>query len=225
VSDLQVARKRYYEDFYATVPEALDSKPIHPGRAVLEVQKCLPKGVVMVRDGGAFSIWQKELLHVPMSENLMALKQGMLGTGLPYAMGAALAAQKDGRRVCLMTGDGAFGFYAMEIETAVRYQLPIVIVVGYDAGWSLEVPYYMHVVGRTFEVDHNSMRLDELAKTMGAHGEFCETAEQIVPAMRRAFDCGKPALVKIVIDRQVNAYQMPNTHIWTRWHGDKQVYG
>ncbi len=164
------------------------------------------------------------LLHHPISEHLMAMKQGMLGTGLPYANGAALAVAGTGRRVCLVTGDGSFGFYAMELETAVRHKLPVVIVVAYDGGWSLEVPYYLHVCGRAFEVDHEFIRLDELARTIGAHGEFCERAEQIAPALQRAFDSGRPALVQIVIDRSANAFEMPYTEIWTHWHADKVAY-
>jgi len=222
VAGLQEQRSRYYRELGQSV--ARDGKPVHPGRAMLEIQKSLPRDVVMVRDGGAISIWQKELLHHPISENLMAMKVGMLGTGLPYAMAAALAARKDGRRVCLITGDGAFGFYSMEVETAVRYELPVVIIVGYDAGWALEVPYYMHVVGRTFEVDHNFIRLDQWAQTMGAHGEFCDSPEQIAPAVQRAFESGKTALVQVVIDRQASAFEMPNTHLWTRWHADRSVY-
>ncbi len=222
VAALQAERGRYYRELGESLVR--DGTPIHPAHAVLEVQKTLPSDVVMVRDGGAISIWQKELLCHPISENLMAMKQGMLGTGMPYAMGAALAVRDDGRRVCLITGDGSFGFYAMELETAVRYGLPIVIVVAYDGGWALEVPYYLHVVGRTFEVDHGFIRLDEWAKTMGAHGEFCDSPEQIVPAMQRAFACGRPALVQLMVDRQAAAFEMPNTHLWTRWHADRSVY-
>lgn len=218
---LQKQRRAAYDALYAS---ATYVSPIHPGRAIIEVQRALPENVVVVRDGGAFSVWEMNLLHHPISAHLSACKQGMLGTGLPYALGAALAAQGDGRRVCLITGDGAFGFHPMELETAVRYSLPVVIVVGYDAGWSLEVPYYMHVCGRTFEVDHGFMRLDDLARTLGAHGEFCEHSEEIQPAMERAFSANKPALVQIVIDREINAYQMPHSHIWTRWHADKSVY-
>ncbi len=218
---LKAQRDSYYAALYATVS---DSSPVHPGKMMLEIQKELPDDVIMVRDGGAISIWQMHFLNHNMSEHLMAMKQGMLGTGLPYANAAALVAKNDGRRVCLITGDGAFGFFAMELETAVRYQLPVVIIVGYDAGWSLEVPYYMHVCGRTFEVDHQFIRLDEMAQTIGAHGEFCDRPEQIAPAVRRAFESGKPSLVQVVIDREVNAYQMPNVHLWTRWHADKSVY-
>jgi thiamine pyrophosphate-dependent acetolactate synthase large subunit-like protein len=96
--------------------------------------------------------------------------------------------------------------------------------VAYDAGWSLELPYYMHVCGRTFEIDHNFLRLDEIARTMGGHGEFCDKPEEIAPAVERAFASGKPAIVQVHIDREINAYHMPNSHVWTRWHADKAVY-
>ncbi|WP_415768983.1 thiamine pyrophosphate-binding protein [Pseudomonas sp. LB3P38] len=219
----QAERQSRYADFCAQVA-TISSTPIHPGRAVLEVQKTLPEDVVLIRDGGAFSIWMHNYIQHSLGGFMFAGKLGNLGTGLPYALGASLAEANADKRVCLITGDGAFGFYPMEFETAVRYQLPIVIVVGYDQGWSLEVPYYMHVCGRTFEVDHAFVRLDDMARAMGGHGEFCETSEQIAPAMERAFASGKPAIVQVVIDREVNAYQMPNTHLWTRWHADKAVY-
>ncbi|NLP64908.1 thiamine pyrophosphate-binding protein [Paraburkholderia sacchari] len=214
-------RRDYYRGLNANAP---DTKPIHPGRAIAELQSVLPAETIVVRDGGAFSIWLQNYLHHDIGGYIKAGKQGNLGTGVPYAIGVALAEQTRGRPVCLVTGDGSFGFYAMELETAVRYKLPMVIVVGYDAGWSLEVPYYMHVCGRTFEVDHNFVRLDDLARTLGAHGEFCESTDQIAPAIRRAFESGKPALVQIAIDRDANAFQMPNSHIWTKWHADKTAY-
>ncbi|WP_116366496.1 thiamine pyrophosphate-binding protein [Parahaliea mediterranea] len=217
----QQAREAHYRSLYSATT---DSQPIHPGRAIVEVQRALPEQAIIVRDGGAFKIWAMNLLHHPISENLAAIKQGMLGSGVPYGLGAALAARDDGRRVCVITGDGAFGFYPMELETAVRHNLPVVIVVGYDAGWSLEVPYYMQVCGRTFEVDHEFVRLDEMARTLGAHGEFCTRSDEIGPAMQRALAAQKPALVQIVIDRDINAYQMPNNGVWSSWHADKAVY-
>lgn len=223
VAALREQRTAYHEAFRAAYGQC-DDVPVHPGRMMLEIQKTLPQDVVWVRDGGAISIWQMHLLHHPISEHLMAMKQGMLGTGLPYANGAALAVAGSGRRVCLVTGDGSLGFYAMELETAVRYGLPVVIVVAYDGGWSLEVPYYLHVCGRTFEVDHEFVRLDELARTVGAHGEFCERAGEIAPALERAFASGRPALVQVVIDRAANAFEMPHPGIWTRWHADKVAY-
>jgi len=217
--------KEQHEEYVRSLhQQATGGSPVHAGRLVIEVQKALPEGAIWVRDGGAISVWQMNFLNHPISEELTAMKHGNLGTGMPYALAAALAAKKDGRRVLLMTGDGSFGFYFMEFETALRYDLPIVVVVAYDAGWSLELPYYMHVCGRTFEIDHSFIRLDEIARTMGGHGEFCDKPEEIAPAVERALASGKPAIVQVHIDRDINAYQMPNSHIWTRWHADKAVY-
>ncbi len=222
----QVAQwKDQHEEYIRSLYQsATGGSPVHAGRLVIEVQKALPEGAIWVRDGGAISVWQMNLLNHPISEELTAMKHGNLGTGMPYALAAAVAAKEDGRRVLLMTGDGSFGFYFMEFETALRYDLPIVVVVAYDAGWSLELPYYMHVCGRTFEIDHKFIRLDEIAKTMGGHGEFCDKPEEIAPAVERALASGKPAIVQVHIDREINAFQMPNSHVWTRWHADKAVY-
>jgi thiamine pyrophosphate-dependent acetolactate synthase large subunit-like protein len=223
------SRMKAWKDSHESYIQSLNQKatgvsPVHPGRLMVEVQKALPEDVIWVRDGGGISVWQMNMLNHPISEELTAMKHGNLGTGLPYALAAGLVAREDGRRVCLMTGDGSFGFYLMDFETAVRYELPVVIIVAYDAGWSLELPYYMHVCGRTFEIDHNFLRLDEIARTMGGHGEFCDKPEEIAPAVERAFASGKPAIVQVHIDREINAYHMPNSHVWTRWHADKAVY-
>lgn len=219
--------KGRHEDYVSSLGQSATMvSPVHPGRLMVELQKALPENVVYVRDGGAISVWQMNMLNHPISEELTAMKHGNLGTGLPYANAAAvaLAAQNDERRVVLVTGDGSFGFYLSEFETAVRYNLPVVAIVAYDQGWSLELPYYMHVCGRTFEIDHEHVRLDDIARTMGGHGEYCERPEEIAPAVERAFASGKPAIVQVRIDREINAFQMPNTHIWTRWHADKAQY-
>ncbi|HWI11784.1 MAG TPA: thiamine pyrophosphate-dependent enzyme, partial [Burkholderiaceae bacterium] len=217
----QQQRRERYRALFAEAP---DMKPIHSGRMMVEIQKALPDDVVIINGGGAVNLWTQYYQCHNIAGQLKSSKLGNLGTGVPYAMGAALALREAGNRVCVLGGDGGFGFYPMELETAVRYQLPIVVIVGYDAGWSLEVPYYTYLTGMTFEVDHNFMRLDELARTMGAHGEFCETTDQIAPAVRRAFASGKPALVQVVIDRATNAYKIPNLDQVSRFHADKQVY-
>jgi thiamine pyrophosphate-dependent acetolactate synthase large subunit-like protein len=205
------------------VAKTPDAEPIHPGRALLEIQKSLPEEVVWVRDGGAFNVWQMRHLRHNFGDVMSSSKMGMLGTGVPYGIGAQIAVG-DGRRVCVITGDGSFGFYAMEIETAVRYKLPIVIIVGYDQGWALEVPYYTHCFGETYEVDHEFVRLDKMAETLGAHGEFCDSPEQVAPAITRAFASAKPALVQIMIDRHADAYDAPMMDWAMRWHSDKEAY-
>lgn len=219
LSKWQEQRERIIDEF---AEKAVDMQPVHPGRLLLEAQKALPDETVIVSDGGSIALWQQRYLHSNHSNFLASLKMGMLGTGLPYAIGAQLAT-KD-KRVVLFTGDGAFGFYPMEFETAVRYNLPVVVVVAYDQGWALEVPYYQHCFGRTFEVDTEFVRMDRLAIEMGGHGEYCERTEDIQPAMERALASGKPALVQIFMDRRTSAYEAPHADLIYKWHGDKVAY-
>jgi acetolactate synthase I/II/III large subunit len=95
------ALKASHEDYIAGLAQqATGQSPVHPGRLVVEVQKTLPDQCIYVRDGGAISVWQMNLLNHPISEELTAMKHGNLGTGLPYALGAAIAARKTVERSC-----------------------------------------------------------------------------------------------------------------------------
>ncbi|MBW2942205.1 thiamine pyrophosphate-binding protein [Zhongshania aquimaris] len=219
---LAVWQEQRRDIFQGYIEAAKDITPVHPGRLILEAQKSIPDDAIIVSDGGSIFLWQQRYLNNKHSNFLATLKMGMLGVGLPYAIGAQLA--EPGKRVCLVTGDGAIGFYMMEFETAVRYQLPVVIVVAYDQGWALEVPYYEYRFGKTFEVDNEFVRMDRLAMEMGGHGEFCQTTDEIQPAMDRAFASGKPAIVQIVMDRRISAYEAPEADLIYKWHADKVAY-
>jgi len=108
--------------------------------------------------------------------------------------------------VLLITGDSAFGFHTMELETAVRHQLPIVTVINYDRGGGMELAVYKPYGGFD-ELTHAPVRFDEIARAMGAHGEYCEKSEEVAPAIARAFASGKPAVVQVVTDMKTNALE------------------
>jgi thiamine pyrophosphate-dependent acetolactate synthase large subunit-like protein len=201
---------------------APDTAPIHPGRAMLEIREALPDDAVIVRDGGCTSLWELAYFELRSNDYLWTSKFGHLGTGLPYAIGAQLCVGPE-RRVCLITGDSAFGFHVMELETAVRHRLPIVTVVNYDQGWGMELDAY-DARGGFDELRHAFVRLDDLARSMGAHGELCEKTEQIGPAIERALASGSPAVVQIVTDMEVNARQAPNWQEFASWYGFEGAY-
>jgi thiamine pyrophosphate-dependent acetolactate synthase large subunit-like protein len=201
---------------------APDTAPVHPGRAMLEVRAALPDDAVIVRDGGCTSLWELAYFELRCNDYLWTSKFGHLGTGLPYAIGAQLCVGPE-RRVCLITGDSAFGFHVMELETAVRHRLPIVTVVNYDQGWGMELDAY-DAQGGFDELRHAFVRLDDLARSMGAHGEFCEKTDQIGPAIERALASGKPAVVQVVTDMEVNARQAPNWQEFASWYGFEGAY-
>jgi thiamine pyrophosphate-dependent acetolactate synthase large subunit-like protein len=208
----QTARKALWDS-------AGDVEPIHPGRMIREVTALLPDDAVVVRDGGATALTEVHYHEMRSRDQLSTLHFGHLGTGLPYALGAQLAVGP-GRRVCLITGDSAFLFHIAELETAVRKQLPVVIIVNSDSAWGMERPgfYQEFGQGREVEVDWGKIRLDKIAEGFGAHGEYVQQTRDIRGAVERAFAAGKPAVVQVVVDPLINALQMPNVQEFVTWY-------
>jgi acetolactate synthase-1/2/3 large subunit len=198
------------------------SSPVHPARFMVEATRVIPKDAVFVRDGGAVAVFSWAYAQLRPRDLLWSQNFGHLGTGLPYALGAQLAVG-DSRRVVLMTGDSAFLFHISELETAVRKKLPVVCIVGCDYAWGLEVRGYRGLLGpdsRETEAHWGKVRLDQIAQGFGAHGEFCDRAEDIAPAVTRALASGKPAVVQVEIDGQANARDTPGHGEYLTWYTD-----
>ena len=126
---------------------------------------------------------------------------GCLGVGAPYAVAASLA--YPGRQVVCITGDGAFGINAMEIDTAVRHGAKIVVIVSNNAAWNIErldqeANYGGRVVGT--ELAHSDYAA--MARAFGAHGERVEKPEDLPGAIERAL-ANAPALVDVVTSQTV----------------------
>jgi acetolactate synthase-1/2/3 large subunit len=186
---------------------------VHPARIALEVEKLLDEQSILAFDGGDFSSWARYCMIARRSGGWLASTVlGHLGVGLPYAVGAKLAFPE--AKVVVLTGDGALGFSAMEMETAVRYRIPVVIVVANDAAFGVEVYYQQKWFGpdRVVGTELTNTRWDLLAASIGAHGEFVETPEQLRPALERAFASGKPACVNVISQRTPS----PQTEIFSR---------
>lgn len=180
--------------------ECTDAPP-HPVRIAREVESFLDEKSIVVFDGGDFAGWTRLGLKARRPGAWQTgTVLGQLGVGLPYALGAKLAAPE--ARVVLLTGDGALGFSMMELETAVRQRLPVVVVVGNDAAWGIEKHFQTSWFGadRLVGTQLSDVRWDRMAEAMGAHGEYVETPEDLAPALRRAFDAGIPACVNVRMD-------------------------
>ena len=127
---------------------------------------------------------------------------GMLGSSLPTALAAKLAYPES--RVVSFTGDGGFGFQAMEFDTAVRHNLPIVVVLGNDAAWGIDRQIQLALYGRPLATDLLQTRYDQVVAGLGGHGELVERPEELKPALERAFAAGKPALVNVAVQRTIS---------------------
>ncbi|MGA3372307.1 MAG: thiamine pyrophosphate-binding protein [Terracidiphilus sp.] len=193
---------------------AVSSEPgVHPARIALEVQNLLDEKSILAFDGGDFSSWARYCMTARRSGGWLASTVlGHLGVGLPYAMGAKLAFPE--ARTVVLTGDGALGFSVMEMETAVRYRIPVVVVVANDAAYGVEVYYQQKWFGpdRVVGTELTNTRWDLLAESLGAHGEFVDAPEQLGPALERAFASGKPACVNVIAQRTPS----PQTQTFSR---------
>ncbi|RMF86243.1 MAG: thiamine pyrophosphate-binding protein [Nitrospinota bacterium] len=127
---------------------------------------------------------------------------GMLGAALPTAITLKLAHPES--RVVMCSGDGAFGFNAMEFDTAVRHHLPVVAILGNDAAWGIDRQIQLALYQRPVATDLLQSRYDQVVQGLGGHGEFVERPEDLAPALERAFASGKPALVNVVVQRAIS---------------------
>ncbi len=208
--DLPAVDPGWYNEVEAAVsyrPASWDSvksgerEPLHPlevGRAVRDVMSRLG-GSVFVSDGGEFGQWAQAA--IPIRPRLINGPSGAIGGGAPFALGARAA--RPGSSVFLTTGDGSFGYHALELDTAARHGLPFVAVVGNDAAWNAEYQIQLREYGedRLVGCELLPTRYDRLAESLGGHGERVTEASQLRPALERAAASGKPACVNVMIRR------------------------
>ncbi len=172
--------------------------PIHPLRVCAALQPHLDRGAILVADGGEFGQWVQAGLEA--ETRLINGPAGSIGSAIPMAIAAKL--RHPDRPVIAALGDGTFGFHAFELDTAARYRLPVVTVIGNDARWNaehqLQIQHYG--AGRTVGCELAPSRYDQLAAALGGHGEHVERAEDLEPALDRALRAGIPAVVNVAID-------------------------
>jgi thiamine pyrophosphate-dependent acetolactate synthase large subunit-like protein len=204
-----------------TAPSGMS--PVHPARLTVEATKAFPPDGIMVRDGGATTIFGWTYSQAKPNDVIWNQNFGHLGTGLPYAIGASVA---DGRTrpVMLITGDSSFQFQIAELETAARLNLPLVCVVAVDYAWGLEVGVYKRTFGQgSLETGvhwSKETRLDKVAEGFGCYGEYVERDEDIAPAIKRAYGSGKPGVIHVAVDPKANSEEMPSYAEFRTWYAE-----
>ena len=177
--------------------------PLHPVRVYSELAPLLDRDATIVCDGGDFVSYAGKFIDTYEPGCWMDPgPYGCLGTGPGYAMAAALA--KPGKQVVMMMGDGAFGFAGMDFDSLVRHNIPAVAIIGNNGIWALEKHPMEFLYGYSVAAELTpGTRYDEIATTLGGHGEFVERPEDLRPALERAFESGKPAVVNVLTDPDV----------------------
>ena len=173
-------------------------QPIHPLRVCEALQPFLDDGAVFVSDGGEFGQWVQAGLEA--EHRLINGPAGSIGSSIPLGLAAKLAHPQ--RPVFVFLGDGTFGYHAMEFDTALRYHLPIIAVVGNDARWNAEHQLQIQNYGeeRTVGCELLPSRYDKVIEALGGHGEFVQHPDDLTPAVERALASGLPACINVAIE-------------------------
>jgi len=185
-----------------------DAVPIHPLRLCKEVRDFLPRDGILVVDGQEILNYGRQSIptHTP-GHRLNSGPFGTMGVGVPFGVGAKAA--KPDKPVLVLHGDGSFGMNAMEMDTAVRHNLPIVTVISLNGGWTADPDGGK--IGRQL----GYQRYEKLMDAFGGHGEYVEQPADIRPALERAFASGKAAIVNVKTDFRARATTMRFTDYTT----------
>jgi acetolactate synthase I/II/III large subunit len=187
---------------------------VHPGWLARETAAFAESigACTTVSDGGDSVLWGIAFFraHRPGTHLYIGSALGTLGIGLPFSI-AARAARPD-EPVVLLTGDGAFGLSAMELDTAGRHDLPVIVVVVDNGGWGDVRHEQRALYGEEADTGAvlSRMRYDLLAAAVGGHGETVHEPAQVRPALERAAESGKVAVVDVHTDPEVMSDLMKN---------------
>jgi acetolactate synthase-1/2/3 large subunit len=170
--------------------------PIHPLRLCKEVRDFIDRDTILVVDGQEILNFGRQTIpSYRPGHRLNSGPFGIMGVGMPFGVGAKAA--KPDHKVVVLHGDGSFGLNAMELDTAVRHDLPVLVIVSLNGGWTADPEKTKP--GR----DLGYTRFDKMAEALGCHGEYVQVPEEIRPALERAaaqVAQGKTALVNVVTD-------------------------
>jgi len=179
---------------------ANDSAPIKPSRIYGELGRRLARDAVVICDGGDFASYAGKFVEVfEPGCWLDTGPYGCLGNGPGYAIAARTV--RPSSQIVLLLGDGAAGFSLMDVDTMVRHNLPVVMVVGNNGMWGLEKHPMQAIYGWDMACDlQPGLQYDNVVKALGGAGETVNNPADIGPAMDRAFASGVPYMVNVLTD-------------------------
>jgi acetolactate synthase-1/2/3 large subunit len=179
-----------------------DKKPINHYRLCQAIADFVDDDTIVVGDGGDIVACGAKVIPINKPGNWMDPGPfGCLGVGPSFAIAARLA--HPDKKVLILHGDGSFGLNGMEFDTAVRHNIPIVSIIGNDAGWGqIRNPQVAILGGQaSLATDLALTHYEKVVEALGGYGEFVTEPDQIIPALERAFQSGKPACVNVAIDQ------------------------
>jgi len=189
--------------------ERFSREPLHEGRLnpyhmMRLLNQHLSADDMVVADTGYMAAWASTVLQQKKPGRNVLRAAGSLGWAFPAAFGAKLAVGNK-RRVFGLTGDGGLGYHIADLETALRIKTPVIQIVLNNASLAFEyhVQKYVHEEMCPEASEFLDVPFGDVARAFGAHGERVTTPEQFIPALRKAEESGKPAIIDVVVSREV----------------------
>jgi acetolactate synthase-1/2/3 large subunit len=181
-----------------------DREPIHPLRLCAEIANFVDENTIVVGDGGDIVSNASKVLPVNQPGQWYDPGPfGTLGVGTGFCM--AIHSVYPNKRILMVNGDGAFGLNGFDFDTFVRFNIPVVSVIGNDRQWGQIIVGQRAMYGKDRVIASelgDNCRYDKIVEGMGGHGEFVTKPDEIRPAIERAFASGKPACVNVIMDKE-----------------------
>ena len=193
-----------WRDSLASVRQG-EGTGVHPARLSALLQEVMPSGTTFVTSHGNIDFWADPVLRIsPPARYLRAGQSGALGAEIPFGVAAKLASPAG--TVVVIVGDGGFAFHGLELETALRYGAPIVVVVYDDEKWGAIALPQQRAYGTEIELDLPSRAWWKVTEAMGGHGEYVDDEVGLGDALQRALDSGVPAVVQVKVPSVESPY-------------------
>lgn len=188
-----------WRDHRASIVRAVGrGAPIHPVTLVEEVMAAAPSNTIYVTSHGNVDFWVDAhlVLHKP-GHYLRAGQSGSLGAEIPYGVAAKMVRPAD--PVVVFVGDGGVGYHVLELDTALRHDAPVIVIVADDQKWGAIALPQKRAYGVEVAMDLPRRDWAALARSLGCYGEFVEEPDDVGPALVRALQSGKPAILHVAI--------------------------
>ena len=173
---------------------------LHPAQIFLPLQEILDShpDSVLVSDGGEIGQWAQACLKAP--NRVLNGIAGSIGAGISFALASRVA--KPNAPIIAVMGDGTFGFHSAEIDTAVRYGLDFVLLIGNDARWNAEYQIQLKDYGkdRTIGCELLPSSYEKVCQAFGGHGELVTSSSEMLPAVKRAIESKLPSCLNVMIE-------------------------
>jgi acetolactate synthase-1/2/3 large subunit len=180
-----------------------DSFPLRPRRIVAECRKALSPEDIICMDNGIYKLWfSRHYKTYNIGTFLLDNTLATMGAGMPSALSAKMI--NPDRRVLAVVGDGGFLMNSQELETAVRLNIPVVVLILNDNAFGF-IKWKQQSKGfGDFALDVGNPDFVRYAESYGARGYRVEAADDLAVALGQAFEDRKPVLVECPIDYSEN---------------------